>query len=59
MTYEEAVEHLKSCDCITEGGLYNIDWYLSWNKRWPKEITLDGDFTVKDLEAICVYIKGE
>lgn len=57
MTYEEAKEHLKD-EIQPNGRLYSLGWYCSWDPQHGRDyVTLDGEFTAKDLEAIAVYIK--
>lgn len=45
-------------ECVMpDGSLYSLGWYLGWSVG-DKSITLDGEFTVEDLEAIITHIKA-
>jgi hypothetical protein len=39
-----------------DGSLYNLSKYLNWNKA-EAVVTLDGYFTIEELEAIVWWIK--
>lgn len=39
-----------------DGSLFNGGWYVSW-KPGDKDITLDAEFTIEDLEAIVAHMK--
>ena len=59
MTYDEAVEILQ--DYITKNGLLDSEEeryleYLDWNIHC-ENVTLDGEFSLKQLEAIIVVVK--
>ena len=55
MTPERAKEILG--DTVREdGSLYNLGWYVSWNKT-RKRVVLDGEFGIEDLEAIAQYLR--
>lgn len=54
MTYDQAKEHLKGT--IVEDGLYSLSWYVKFYKGSP-DITLDGEFTAEDLEALACYMR--
>ena len=57
MTFEEAKKILIIRDAIdSDGTLYSLGWYVCWNGG-EKSITLDGHFSVEELEAIVVYIQ--
>ena len=57
MTYDEAKVILKD-DIGPTGGLCNSSWFLEWEPRRGDIATLDGMFSVEDLEAIAAYMKG-
>ena len=40
------------------GRLYNVGGYVSWNPGNSK-ITLDGEFTAEELEAMAWWMKNE
>lgn len=44
-------------DAIHPEGLYNLGWYLGW-ERGADYATLDGQFTAEDLEAIAWWMKN-
>ena len=59
MTYDEAAVILRGIKMIAEDGdLVGGDTgeYLYWHRG--QEVDLDGRFTVQQLEAIVVYVKG-
>lgn len=56
MTLNEAKEILKKIGCDFRNGLFCNYRYLSWERN-EDTITLDETFTVKELEAILVYMK--
>lgn len=57
MTKEEAESHLKEV-IQPDGGLFSLGWYLAWPSAGGKEAaTLDGRFTIRDLEAIAQYMR--
>ena len=57
MTYDEAKALLQS-NIDEDGGLGSGDSgeYLYWQRG--QEVDIDGHFTVQQLEAIVVYVKG-
>jgi len=58
MNIEQAKKILEECDVdISETEIYNNGWYLFAQKN-KEYATLDGDFTVEQLEAIVVWMKS-
>jgi hypothetical protein len=57
VTYEDACYYL-SKEIQPDGTLHSLGWYLSADPAVPERIVLDGEFSVKDLEAIVAYMKG-
>lgn len=56
MNEKMARERLK--DSIQpDGTLYDLGWYLAWGND-ETEGTLDGTFTVDDLEAIVWWVRN-
>ena len=61
MTLAEAEEHLtKKGVTFNEEfeGFFCDGWYVSWNKG-DDTVTLDEQFTIKDLEAIIICMKEQ
>lgn len=56
MSEEKAKEVLG--ESIVEFGLNSLGWYLSWEKG-DEEATLDGRFTVEQLEAIAWWMRNK
>ncbi len=56
MTLPEAEAYLAD-DIEPDGGLFSLGRYLAFTPRCD-EITLDGRFTLQDLQAIVVYMEG-
>lgn len=54
MTFEEAKEYLE--DTVKGDDLFSLGWYLSWEKG-SSTATLDGEFDVKDLQAIACFMQ--
>ena len=48
----------KWVDIRKDNGLYSNGWYLSWSIG-RKDATLDGVFTVEELEAIVWWMKNK
>ena len=57
LTYEKAKSHLEKF-INKDGDLQSVAPYLSWEKRFPNNATLDGEFNAEDLESIAVYMRG-
>ncbi|MEE7625455.1 hypothetical protein V3O24_04715 [Methylobacter sp. Wu8] len=56
---EEKVRKIIEPEIFKEdGGLYDLGWYLSWNKG-DESATLDGEFTADDLEAIAWWMRNK
>lgn len=46
-------------DCVRhDGGLYSPGWFLNWQVG-DQKATLDGEFTVDELEAIALHMRRE
>jgi hypothetical protein len=45
-------------DAIQPNGLYDLSSYMSWQPG-DRTITLDGDFTVSELEAIAWWMRNK
>ncbi len=57
MTLEEATRQLGRA--AKEGGVLDqLSEYISFSPRAPRSITLDGEFTARDLEAIAVWMRA-
>lgn len=57
MTFEEAKLHLTDALRHGEGELHSLaSEYIGWTYG-DGEITLDGNFTPADLEAITIYVR--
>ena len=62
MTKGTALEILNKHDAIKDGsdgkepGLFSLGWYLSF-LNGEKEATLDGTFSIEELEAIVWFMK--
>ena len=56
MTLEEAQKELGE-DIQADGGLYNLGHFLHWSPG-DATVCLDDYFTIKELEAIVVWIKA-
>lgn len=55
MTLEQAKDILKD-NIEADGGLDNLGWYLCWEPG-SDVVTLDGEFTLQELEAISLYVR--
>lgn len=59
-TFADVREYFKSRKIIAkDGGLYDLSWYLCWHPGVEEGARLDGEFTADDLEAICIYMRGQ
>ena len=59
MDYDTAVQVLRERGWIDEGGnLHDVGAYISWGQGQTK-ITLDGEFTPRELEAVVFYTRGQ
>ena len=57
MTYDEAKEFLRKYDYLDpDGNICSGVPYTYWKRG--NAITLDGEFTIEELEAIVIYMKG-
>lgn len=50
-----AKEAVSSC-ALPDGSLHDSGWYLDWSKG-SQQATLDGDFTLEELEAIAAWMR--
>jgi len=55
---EESARELLGSSINKDNSLYNCGWYLDW-PNFNNAVTMDGEFTVKDIEAILWWVNNK
>jgi len=56
---EDLAKHILKDAIQKDNSLRNVSSYLFWTPKFPKEVTIDGEFSIEYLKAIIWWAENK